>query len=210
MMTRMEGEGVLFFSHRSQIPCIAYGDMSAFGLNVGNTEDFAMAFLILPEANFVPDAVDGKPVLHYYAEVPTIRAGRGFNASHCFMTRRGTFHTVDTDLHVVRGRFSNSTAIMKRVSVTWAQAATQTFSAPPPNAALGVAFDAANGCHDMLRSQIERIGFLSEEACAWVDQLPSRLRLDFQRGYETVLKATGIHLKGPVMKFDRQTLIALF
>jgi hypothetical protein len=62
----------------------------------------------------------------------------------------------------------------------------------------------------MLRAQIERIGFLSAEACAWVDQLPSRLRLDFQRGYETVLKATGIHLKGPVMKFDRQTLIALF
>lgn len=80
--------------------------------------------------------------------------------------------------------------------------ASYTFDAPPPNAALGVAFGAAYDHHDLLRAQIERIGFLSEEACVWVDSLPPRLRLDFQRGYESVLRSTGIQLKGPVVKYD--------
>jgi hypothetical protein len=49
-----------------------------------------------------------------------------------------------------------------------------------------------------------------EKACVWVDSLPPRLRLDFQRGYESVLRSTGIQLKGPVVNYDIPMLRKLF
>jgi hypothetical protein len=125
--------------------------MSAFE-GLGVTEDFGTGFSVLPETNFVPNTVGGKAVAHYFKNVHVVKARKGFCTPYAFMTKRGTYHFVDTDFDVVKGLMTNFTVVMKRVRVSWEDAATYTFPAPPPNAAIGVAFGATYGHHELLRA----------------------------------------------------------
>ncbi len=75
----------------------------------------------------------------------------------------------------------------KRDRVNWEDAASKTFHAHPPDAALGVAFCDA----------YEAIG---EMSCIRVYVLV------FQRGYEQVRRAAGISLRGPVMTMGRAAI----
>jgi hypothetical protein len=95
---------------------------------------------------------------------------------------------------------------MKRCGKSWGECADETFPAPPPCAAVGVIFAAGFGNAGLIRREIERIPYLTLEACRWVDTLSYELQDIFRRGYELIYDRTGIHLKGPVMELNFEIL----